>query len=109
MEKRVGKRAKQVTAERERSAGKGIFLAVYSCCVLAAWTWVGCHPPVLVYLDPGIGSYVFQIVLAACLATLASARFRWGRWSAFLKRGLRRGKRDRGTDATIPAPPKFIP
>jgi hypothetical protein len=109
MEKRVGKRAKQVMAERERSAGKGIFLAVYSCCVLAAWTWVGCHPPVLVYLDPGIGSYVFQIVLAACLATLASTRLMWGRWSAFLKRGPRRRKSDGNSDATISTPPKFVP
>lgn len=48
------------------------------------------------YLDPGVGSYVFQVTIAAVLAGLATLRVSWSRVKAYFRRcATRRPEDDR--------------
>jgi hypothetical protein len=38
------------------------------------------------YLDPGTGSYIIQIALAAIVGTMFAVRLFWGRIKAFFKK-----------------------
>ncbi|MGD2206215.1 MAG: hypothetical protein PVH17_05505 [Anaerolineae bacterium] len=38
------------------------------------------------YLDPGTGSYIFQIALATLVGTLFALRLFWGRLKSFFKK-----------------------
>jgi hypothetical protein len=53
-------------------------------------------PPAAAYLDPGTGSYVFQMVAAAVVSVAFVARAYWHRVRAFFAR------RDRSTPAKPP-------
>lgn len=43
------------------------------------------------YLDPGTGSYIFQIALAALVGALFAVRLFWGRIKAFFRRLFSKG------------------
>ena len=47
------------------------------------------------YLDPGTGSYIIQIVLAALLGALFSLRIFWSRMGRFFNRLFSRDNRDK--------------
>jgi hypothetical protein len=66
----------------------GVFVIAVALCLSA--------PPAEAYLDPGTGSYVFQMVAAAVVSVAFVARAYWHRVRAFLAR------RDRSTPAKPP-------
>jgi hypothetical protein len=43
-------------------------------------------PPAHAYLDPGTGSYIIQVALAAFVGAAFAVRLFWGRIKAFFKR-----------------------
>jgi hypothetical protein len=52
----------------------------------------------MAYLDPGSGSYLLQLLLAALFGGLFALRMSWGRVKSFFRRVLRR--EDDNTDAS---------
>ena len=50
--------------------------------IVAAWLLV-CPGRVHAYLDPGTGSYLFQILIAALVGGLFAVKLFWGRIKAF--------------------------
>lgn len=58
---------------------------------LAAWT-LAAPGRALAYLDPGTGSYLFQILIAALVGGLFAIKLFWGRISAFLSGLSGKGK-----------------
>lgn len=43
------------------------------------------------YLDPGTGSYIFQLVLAAIVGALFAVRIFWGRIKSFFQKLFAKG------------------
>ncbi len=43
-------------------------------------------PPAYAYLDPGSGSYIFQLLLATLVGLLFALRMFWGRIKLFVKK-----------------------
>ncbi len=52
---------------------------------LLALFWLLFPPPTYAYIDPGTGSYILQVVIAALLGALVSLRIYWARIKAFFK------------------------
>jgi hypothetical protein len=50
----------------------------------------------MAYLDPGSGSYLLQLLLAALFGGLFALRMSWGRVKSYFSKLLRRG--DNSTD-----------
>ena len=56
--------------------------------------WVLASPGrALAYLDPGTGSYLFQILIAALVGGLFAVKIFWGRISAFFSGLFGKGKK----------------
>jgi hypothetical protein len=60
-------------------------LFVYSVCLLFLFP-----PRVFAYLDPGTGSYVFQLMIASILGILIFLKTSWRSVILFMKRILHR-------------------
>jgi TRAP-type uncharacterized transport system fused permease subunit len=50
--------------------------------------------PQLLYVDPGSGSYLVQIIIAAILGAMFYFKNLWWRVKAFFARVFRKGKKD---------------
>ena len=50
--------------------------------------------PVWAYLDPGTGSYVFQVATAALVGSLFAIKVFWGRIKSFFRRSRTRPPED---------------
>ena len=61
---------------------KGIAAACIACAVLLTVI----PAPLYAYLDPGTGSYILQIILAAVLGGLFALKLFWHRIKLFLMR-----------------------
>ena len=56
--------------------------------------WLLAAPPAYAYLDPGTGSYLFQLLIAGLLGGGVALKIFWKQVAGFFKRVLRR----RGSD-----------
>ncbi len=59
--------------------------------LLAAWK-LAAPGRAMAYLDPGTGSYLFQILIAALVGGLFAVKIFWGRISAFFSGLFGKGK-----------------
>ena len=64
--------------------------------VMLGGVWLLAAPPAYAYLDPGTGSYLFQLLIAGLLGGGVALKLFWKQVAGFFKR-LRRG-RDSETD-----------
>lgn len=62
------------------------FRGTVSTCIALAVLLVLFPEPLFAYLDPGTGSYILQIILAAVLGGLFAIKLFWNRIKVFLKR-----------------------
>lgn len=51
------------------------------------------------YLDPGTGSYIFQMLIAGFIATAFAVKMYWKKIKSFLNNTFSRGQKARGDDA----------
>jgi hypothetical protein len=82
---------------RERAV-KRLVSVLSSAAVAATLIWLLAPQPAHAYLDPGSGSYLLQLALAALLGILLSLRLFWGRIKAFLRRVAGKEKDEEGPD-----------
>jgi uncharacterized membrane protein len=62
------------------------FKRIVSACIVCAMLIAAIPLPLRAYLDPGTGSYILQIILAAILGGLFALKLFWHRIKLFLKR-----------------------
>jgi ABC-type Na+ efflux pump permease subunit len=55
-------------------------------CVLVILLYLTFTPPAFAYLDPGTGSYIFQIIIAAIVGLGFIVKIYWAKIKAFLTR-----------------------
>ncbi|MCY3759063.1 MAG: hypothetical protein OXG96_15185 [Acidobacteria bacterium] len=63
-------------------------------CALLGFYWLLFPPPTYAYIDPGTGSYLVQVVIAALLGVLFSLKIYWARIKTFLKGCSPFGRKD---------------
>lgn len=51
------------------------------------------------YLDPGVGSYIFQILIAGTVAGLFAIKLFWGQIKTFFKKLFEKDKTDKDNDS----------
>ena len=51
------------------------------------------------YLDPGVGSYIFQILIAGTVAGLFAVKLFWGQIKSFFKKLFGKEKSDKENDS----------
>ena len=51
------------------------------------------------YLDPGVGSYIFQILIAGIVAGLFAVKLFWGQIKSFFKKLFGKEKSDKENDS----------
>lgn len=61
---------------------------ILTICTLAALLQMVFTPPAHAYLDPGTGSYIFQLLLAAVVGLAFVVKVFWGRIKSFFSRLL---------------------
>ncbi len=59
---------------------------ILTICTLAALLQMVFTPPAHAYLDPGTGSYIFQLLLAAVVGLAFVIKVFWGRIKSFFSR-----------------------
>jgi hypothetical protein len=72
-----------------------------SYSILAAAQWIGFLKPLAsphAYLDPGSGSFLLQLLIAALLGGLFLLKAYWGKISAFFRRVTNRQSIDQDED-----------
>jgi len=67
-------------------------LAIFSLCFLLP---VKAHA----YLDPGTGSYIFQMLIAGFIATAFAVKMYWKKIKSFLNHTFSKDQKARGDDA----------
>ena len=78
-------------------------LQVVHIIILSAFVLLVAPPHAHAYIDPGTGSYFFQILLASTLGLAFSVKLYWRQLVEFVKRTL--GKEKHETDSTPHAHP----
>jgi hypothetical protein len=58
--------------------------------LLSLLFYVAFPPPVYAYLDPGSGSYIFQLIIAGVVGLGFLVKVYWGKITAFFTRGASR-------------------
>ena len=64
-----------------------------TACVFLACFFLVAPPPAHAYLDPGTGSYIFQLVAAALLGGMFALKLSWHRVRYFLQGLFSSGKK----------------
>jgi hypothetical protein len=64
--------------------------------VLAVYFWLLMAPTAYAYMDPGSGSFIFQIVISSLLATGVAVKLFWQRIRGLFIRLFKRGTTTEG-------------
>lgn len=63
--------------------------------LLAVGLWLLIMPPANAYLDPGTGSYLFQLLVGAFLAAVVAVKLFWRRiWGVLIRRSASSSRED---------------
>ena len=59
------------------------FGRILTVCMLVTLLYVAFPPPAYAYLDPGTGSYIFQLLIAGAVGLAFVIKVFWGRITGF--------------------------